>query len=69
MEVCHRHCEPWRVTLVDTGEQHADRRAPAARREYLDDGTFCFTYGDGLSNVDIGAVDPLPPRAAAPGDA
>ncbi len=30
MEVCHRHCEPWRVTLVDTGEQHADRRAPAA---------------------------------------
>jgi glucose-1-phosphate cytidylyltransferase len=53
MEVHHRHAEPWRVTLVDTGEhtQTGGRLKRAA--EFLDDSTFCFTYGDGLSNLDI----------------
>ena len=55
MEVCHRHCEPWRVTLVDTGESTQTGGRLRRVRDYLDDGTFCFTYGDGLSNVDIGA--------------
>ena len=55
MEVCHRHCEPWRVTLVDTGETTQTGGRLRRVRDYLDDGTFCFTYGDGLSNVDIGA--------------
>ena len=55
MEVCHRHCEPWRVTLVDTGEQTQTGGRLRRVRDYLDDGSFCFTYGDGLSNVDIGA--------------
>ena len=55
MEVCHRHCEPWRVTLVDTGENTQTGGRLRRVRDYLDDGTFCFTYGDGLSNVDIGA--------------
>jgi len=55
MQVHHRHAEPWRVTLVDTGEhtQTGGRLLRAA--EFLDDGTFCFTYGDGLSSVDISA--------------
>lgn len=55
MEVHHRHAEPWRVTLVDTGEltQTGGRLARAA--EYLADETFCFTYGDGLANVDMTA--------------
>jgi glucose-1-phosphate cytidylyltransferase len=55
MQVHHRHAEPWRVTLVDTGEhtQTGGRLKRAA--EYLDDETFCFTYGDGLSNVDVGS--------------
>jgi glucose-1-phosphate cytidylyltransferase len=55
MQVHHRHAEPWRVTLVDTGEhtQTGGRLTRAA--EFLDDGTFCFTYGDGLSSVDITA--------------
>ncbi|MGZ5277956.1 MAG: glucose-1-phosphate cytidylyltransferase, partial [Caldimonas sp.] len=55
MEVCHRHCEPWRVTLVDTGEQTQTGGRLRRVRDYLDDGTFCFTYGDGLADVDIGA--------------
>ncbi|MDB6164127.1 MAG: rfbF [Xanthomonadaceae bacterium] len=55
MQVHHRHAEPWRVTLVDTGEdtQTGGRLKRAA--EFLDEGSFCFTYGDGLSNVDIRA--------------
>ena len=56
MEVCHRHCEPWRVTLVDTGEQTQTGGRLRRVRDYLDDGTFCFTYGDGLADVDIGAL-------------
>lgn len=54
MQVHHRHAEPWRVTLVDTGEntQTGGRLKRAA--EYLDDGTFCLTYGDGLANIDMG---------------
>ncbi|MEP7296992.1 MAG: glucose-1-phosphate cytidylyltransferase [Burkholderiales bacterium] len=55
MEVCHRHCEPWRVTLVDTGEHTQTGGRLKRVRDYLDDGTFCFTYGDGLADVDIAA--------------
>lgn len=53
MEVHNRHAEPWRVTLLDTGEhtQTGGRLKRAA--EYLDDASFCFTYGDGLSDVNI----------------
>jgi glucose-1-phosphate cytidylyltransferase len=54
MEVCDRHCEPWRVTLVDTGEhtQTGGRLKRVSR--YLDPGQpFCFTYGDGVSDVDV----------------
>lgn len=55
MQVHHRHAEPWRVTLVDTGEstQTGGRLRRAA--EYLDEESFCFTYGDGLADVDISA--------------
>jgi len=48
--------EPWRVTLVDTGEktQTGGRLKRVAR--YLDPGEpFCFTYGDGVADIDIGA--------------
>ena len=55
MEVCHRHCEPWRVTLVDTGDNTQTGGRLRRVRDYLEDSTFCFTYGDGLSNVDITA--------------
>lgn len=55
MEVHQKHAEPWRVTLVDTGEltQTGGRLKRVA--SYLDSEPFCFTYGDGLANVDIHA--------------
>jgi glucose-1-phosphate cytidylyltransferase len=55
MDVHHRHAEPWRVTLVDTGDQTQTGGRLKRAAEFPDTGTFCFTYGDGLSDVDIGA--------------
>ena len=53
----HRHmAEPWRVTLVDTGETTMTGGRLKRVREYVrEEDCFCFTYGDGLSNVDIEA--------------
>lgn len=54
MEVHYQHAEPWRVTLVDTGEQTMTGGRLKRVAPYLeDDEPFCFTYGDGLSNIDI----------------
>jgi glucose-1-phosphate cytidylyltransferase len=55
MEVHHRSAEPWRVTLVDTGEATATGGRLKRIRKYIGDEAFCFTYGDGLSDVDITA--------------
>jgi len=56
MEI-HRHApEQWRVTLVDTGDDtQTGGRLKRIRRYVEADDAFCFTYGDGLSDVDIGA--------------
>ena len=56
MEVRHQHCEPWRVTLVDTGDQTQTGGRLKRVADYLDDGTFCMTYGDGVSNVDVSSL-------------
>lgn len=56
MEVHHRYVEPWRVTLIDTGEQTLTGGRLKRVREHLGDEPFCFTYGDGVSNIDIGAL-------------
>jgi glucose-1-phosphate cytidylyltransferase len=54
MEVHEKHAEPWRVTLVDTGENTATGgRLKRVRRFIEGDEPFCFTYGDGVANVDI----------------
>ena len=53
MEVHHRKSEPWKVTLVDTGETSQTGGRLGRVRNYLGDDCFCFTYGDGVSNVDI----------------
>lgn len=53
MKVHQKHAEPWRVTLVDTGEQTATGGRLKRVRDYLEKNTFCFTYGDGVSNVNI----------------
>lgn len=56
MHIHQRHAEPWRVTLVDTGENTGTGGRLRRVRDYLGDETFCFTYGDGVSNVDIPAL-------------
>ncbi|VVE74092.1 nucleotidyl transferase [Pandoraea anapnoica] len=54
MEVHQRYAEPWRVTLVDTGEATMTGGRLRRVREYVEgDDAFCFTYGDGVSDVDI----------------
>jgi glucose-1-phosphate cytidylyltransferase len=50
----HRNCgEPWRVTLVDTGESTMTGGRIKRVREYIANSTFCLTYGDGVSDVNI----------------
>jgi glucose-1-phosphate cytidylyltransferase len=54
MEVHHKHAEPWRVTLVDTGEETLTGGRLKRVTDYVkNDDAFCFTYGDGVSDVDI----------------
>ena len=56
MEVHEHHAEPWRVTLVDTGEQTMTGGRLKRVRGFLDTEDFCFTYGDGVANIDISAL-------------
>jgi glucose-1-phosphate cytidylyltransferase len=56
MEVHHQKAEPWQVTLVDTGEASMTGGRLRRVREFIGDDTFCFTYGDGVADVDIGAL-------------
>lgn len=53
MEVHHRRSEPWRVTIVDTGEQTMTGGRLRRVKDYLGNQTFCFTYGDGVGDVNI----------------
>ena len=55
--VVHQHnAEPWKVTLVDTGDSTMTGGRLKNVRSYLDNEDFCFTYGDGLGDVDIGEL-------------
>ena len=53
MQVHNRTTEPWRITLVDTGESTMTGGRLKRVSEYLTGDTFCFTYGDGLSDINI----------------
>ena len=56
MEVHQKHAEPWRVTLVDTGENTMTGGRLKKVASYLkNEEAFCFTYGDGVADVDISA--------------
>ena len=56
MEVHHKHAEPWKVTLVDTGDDSMTGGRLKRVADYVqDEDAFCFTYGDGVSDVDISA--------------
>jgi glucose-1-phosphate cytidylyltransferase len=56
MQVHQKHAEPWRVTLVDTGADTLTGGRLKRVRDYLGDDSFCFTYGDGVSDLDIGGL-------------
>ncbi|MDX2242896.1 MAG: glucose-1-phosphate cytidylyltransferase [Leptolyngbyaceae cyanobacterium bins.302] len=53
MDVHAGNAEPWRVTLVDTGENTLTGGRLKRVREHIGNETFCFTYGDGVSDVNI----------------
>ena len=56
MDVHHKRAEPWTVTLVDTGENSMTGGRLGRVRKYIEnDEMFCFTYGDGVGDIDIGA--------------
>ena len=56
MAVHHQRAEPWSVTLLDTGDNSMTGGRLLRVKDHLkDEPHFCFTYGDGLSDVDIGA--------------
>lgn len=56
VEVHQHKAEPWRVTLVDTGESTMTGGRLKRVRNYLDNEDFCCTYGDGVSDVNIAAL-------------
>lgn len=53
MEVHHNESEPWKVTLVDTGEETMTGGRIKRIKKYIGDEDFCLTYGDGLADIDI----------------
>jgi len=56
MDVHHKRAEPWTVTLVDTGEDSMTGGRLGRVRKYIEnDEAFCFTYGDGVGDIDIAA--------------
>ncbi len=55
-EIHQNSAEPWRVTLVDTGADTLTGGRLKRVARYLDGDDFCFTYGDGVADIDIGAL-------------
>lgn len=53
MEVHNAFAEPWRITLIDTGESTMTGGRLKRVRQYLGEQTFCLTYGDGVGDVNI----------------
>src|SRR6266700_2967309 len=53
IEVHQKNAEPWRVTLIDTGEHTQTGGRLKRVAAHLGDGPFCFTYGDGLADINI----------------
>lgn len=56
MEVHARKAEPWKVTLVDTGDSTSTGGRLRRVAPYLEGQSFCFTYGDGVADLDITAL-------------
>lgn len=56
MEIHEKYSEPWKITMIDTGELTSTGGRLKRIKPYLDNETFCFTYGDGLSDVNIATL-------------
>ena len=56
MEVHHSGAEPWKVTLIDTGADTMTGGRLKRALRYVGDEEFCFTYGDGVADVDLPAL-------------
>jgi glucose-1-phosphate cytidylyltransferase len=56
MDVHQKRSEPWRVTIVDTGDATMTGGRLKRVRNYIGHNTFCFTYGDGVGNIDVSAL-------------
>jgi glucose-1-phosphate cytidylyltransferase len=56
MEVHHRTVEPWKVTLIDTGDKSMTGGRIRRVRDYIGNETFCLTYGDGVTDLNIPEV-------------
>jgi glucose-1-phosphate cytidylyltransferase len=56
IEIHRSASEPWRVTLVDTGEQTMTGGRLRRVLPFLDADDFCFTYGDGVADIDLSAL-------------
>lgn len=53
IEVHHNYCEPWTVTLIDSGLETMTGGRILKAKDYIGDETFMLTYGDGVSNINI----------------
>jgi glucose-1-phosphate cytidylyltransferase len=53
MDILQNGVEPWKVTLIDTGEKTMTGGRLRRVKHLIGNETFCFTYGDGVSNIDI----------------
>ncbi len=56
MEVHQQYSEPWKVTLIDTGEKTATGGRLKRISKYLDNKPFLFTYGDGIGDININSL-------------
>ena len=56
MKIHHEFSEPWKVTLVNTGDQTLTGGRIKRVAQYVSDEAFCLTYGDGVSDIDITAL-------------
>ncbi|MDB4676908.1 glucose-1-phosphate cytidylyltransferase [bacterium] len=55
-EIHFQRSEPWRVTVVDTGQDTMTGGRLKRVARFIEDETFCFTYGDGVGNIDISSL-------------
>jgi glucose-1-phosphate cytidylyltransferase len=53
VDIHHKQVEPWKITMVDTGDKTMTGGRIKRIKNYIQDETFCLTYGDGLSDVNI----------------